>query len=136
MNANATNSSDCIFCKIVAGEIPSRKLYEDDDFLAFIDISPRSPGHSLVIPKEHYRWVWDLPLGQVPGNIGDYFRVAQKIALAQQKAFNTEEIWARVTGEEVQHAHIWILPAPHTEGDKSDLDGNADKIRQHLEEQK
>lgn len=124
---------NCIFCKIVAGEIPSRKLYEDDDFLAFIDISPRSPGHSLVIPKEHYRWVWDLPSGQeVPGNIGDYFRITQKIALAQQKAFGTEAIWVRVTGEEIPHAHIWVLPETNTPGDKSDLDGNAEKIRQHL----
>ena len=117
---------NCIFCKIVAGEIPSRKIYEDNSFLAFIDINPRSPGHSLVIPKDHYRWVWDVP------DAGAYFEVSKKIALAQQKAFGTEEIWVRITGEEVPHAHIWVLPATHTPGEKTDLDGNAEKIRQKL----
>src|SRR4051812_29351975 len=73
---------DCIFCKIVRGEIPSTKVYEDEDFLAFMDKNPRSPGHVQVIPKKHYRWVWDVP------HIGKYFEVAQKIARAQQKAFH------------------------------------------------
>lgn len=123
---------NCIFCKIVSGEIPSHKLYEDDSFLAFMDINPRSPGHTLIIPKKHYRWVWDLPGGQAPGNIGDYFRVAQKIALAQQKAFETEAIWVRVTGEEVPHAHIWVLPETNTPGEKSDLEGNAELIRKFI----
>lgn len=118
---------NCIFCKIVAGEIPCRKLYESDDFLAFVDINPRSPGHSLVIPKDHYRWVWDVP------NAGEYFEVAKKIALAQQKAFGTEAIWARVTGEEVPHAHIWVLPEINTPGEKTDLDGNAEKIRHFID---
>lgn len=118
---------NCIFCKIVAGEIPCRKLYESDDFLAFIDINPRSPGHSLVIPKDHYRWVWDVP------NAGEYFEVAKKIALAQQKAFGTEAIWVRVTGEEVPHAHIWVLPEINAPGEKTDLDGNAEKIRNFID---
>ncbi len=88
---------DCIFCKIVRGEIPCHKIYEDDGFLAFLDINPQSPGHTQVIPKKHYRWVWDLPPARaggaqagVPGNIGDYFGVVQKIALAQRKAFNND----------------------------------------------
>lgn len=120
------DKQECIFCKIVAGEIPSHKLYEDGNFLAFMDINPRSPGHSLIIPKEHYRWVWNVP------NVGEYFEVAKKIALAQQKAFGTEAIWVRVTGEEVPHAHIWVLPETNTPGEKSDLDGNAEKIRKFI----
>ena len=51
---------DCIFCKIVAGEIPCRKVYEDDNFLAFFDVRPLNLGHTLVIPKKHCRWVWDV----------------------------------------------------------------------------
>ncbi|MDZ4221510.1 MAG: HIT domain-containing protein, partial [Patescibacteria group bacterium] len=52
---------DCIFCKIVAGEIPSHRVYEDDAVLAFLDINPVNPGHTLVIPKEHYKDLLDTP---------------------------------------------------------------------------
>ncbi len=129
----STNATNCIFCKIVAGEAPSYKIYEDDNFFAFMDIHPRSPGHALVIPKDHHRWVWDLPAGrQVSPNIGEYFEVAQRIALAQKKAFGTEAIWARITGEEVPHAHIWVIPEEGTPGNKMDFEGNAEKIRQAL----
>ena len=103
--------NDCIFCKIVAGEIPSYKVYEDENFFAFLDINPQSPGHVQVIPKKHFRWVWDLPAGrQVSPNIGDYFEVVRKIAKAQQKAFDTEWILEKIVGDEVEHAHIWIFP--------------------------
>ncbi len=112
----------CIFCKIVSGEIPSYKIYEDDDFLAFMDIDPRSPGHVQVIPKEHRRWVWDVP------NVGAYFEVVRKIAKAQQQAFNTELVRSQIFGEEVPHAHIWVFPH-EASGDKNDFAGNAEKIR-------
>ena len=118
--------SDCIFCKIVAGEIPSEKVYEDDAFVAFLDIHPQSPGHVQVIPKEHYRWVWDVP------NIGTYFEVVQKVAKAQQKAFDTEWILSKIVGDEVEHAHIWVFPNDTVVGDKNELSVNAEKIRQAL----
>jgi histidine triad (HIT) family protein len=118
--------NDCVFCKIVAGEIPSIKVYEDEDFLAFLDIHPQSPGHVQVIPKKHYRWVWDVP------NIGKYFEVAQKIAKAQQKVFH-EWILSRIVGDEVHHAHIWLFPTNQAAGDKMDLEGNAAKIREALQ---
>ena len=117
---------DCIFCKIVKGEIPSYKVYEDDKFLAFLDINPLSPGHTQIIPKTHYQFVWDVP------NAGEYFEVAKKIALAQRKAFDKEVIWSRITGEEIPHAHIWIFVDPKTPGDKKDFEANAEKIRQNL----
>lgn len=117
----------CIFCKIVAGTIPSHKVYEDTDFMAFLDINPRSPGHTLVIPKAHYRWVWDVP------NVGQYFEIARKIALAQQKTFGTDTILCRVTGEEIPHAHIWILPSSeNATGSKKDFEENAKKIKELL----
>ena len=65
---------DCIFCKIVAGEIPSHKVYEDSDYLAFLDIRPLNPGHTLVVPKKHYRWVWDDP------DIGKYYQAVGRVA--------------------------------------------------------
>lgn len=115
---------NCIFCKIIAGEIPAHKVYEDDNFLAFLDINPRSPGHTLIIPKNHYRWVWDVP------ETGDYFIIAKKIALAQQEAFGTKAIRAKIIGEEVPHAHIWVYPSEdEAVGDKMDFASNAEKIK-------
>ena len=111
---------NCIFCKIVKGEIPSTKIYEDENFLAFLDIRPIAPGHTQIIPKKHYRWVWDVP------NLGEFFEVARIIALAQKKAFKADIIRAQVYGEEIPHAHIWVWP--EVPGDAKDLKGNAEKI--------
>jgi histidine triad (HIT) family protein len=119
--------NDCVFCKIIARTIPSHIIYEDNDFIAFLDIRPLSPGHTLVIPKQHLRWVWDTP------NIGKYFEVVQKIALAQQKAFGIEAIHSKIVGEEVHHAHVWIYPNPHSpHGDPQDFEGNKQKILAEL----
>lgn len=116
----------CIFCKIIRGEIPAHKVYEDSDFLAFLDINPLSPGHALVVPKKHYRWVWDLP------HVGPAFEIVQRIALAQKKAFDTELVISKVIGEEVPHAHIWVYPDKDAAGDAKDFVGNAEKIREAL----
>lgn len=117
----------CIFCKIVKGEVSSHKIYEDEEFMSFLDIRPLSPGHAVVIPKKHYRWVWEVP------NAGRYFEIAQKIAKAIQKSFGTEEVFSRIIGEEVPHAHIWIFPNPQKAiGDKNDFPANAEKIREEI----
>jgi histidine triad (HIT) family protein len=118
--------NDCVFCKIIKGEIPSHKVYEDKDFLAFLDIHSWAPGHTLIIPKKHYRWVWDYP------EAGAYFEIAKKIAIAQKKAFNAELVISKIFGEEVPHAHIQIYPDPKTTGDKKDFEGNAKKIIENL----
>jgi len=118
---------NCIFCKIVKKEIPAYIVYEDTDFLAFLDIHPQSPGHTLIIPKKHYRWVWDVP------NAGAYFEVVKKIALAQQKAFGQEMILSKIVGEDVPHAHIWIFPSDKTRGDKMDFEENRKKILNALD---
>ncbi len=117
---------NCIFCKIIAGEIPATKVFEDEKFLAFLDIRPQSPGHTLVIPKAHYRWVWDVPETET------YFGIAAKIARAQQKAFGNDAVWAKVMGDEIPHAHIWVFPHVETKGDKNDFESNAVKIRAEL----
>lgn len=118
--------NDCIFCKIVKKEIPAHIVYEDNEFLAFLDINPRSPGHVQVIPKKHHRWVWQVP------NVGEYFEVVKKIALSQQKAFDTEMVLCRITGEEVEHAHIWVFPDNKVKGDLKDFEGNKNKIIENL----
>ncbi len=117
-----TAHKDCVFCKIIKGEIPSYKVYEDDTFLAFLDINPVSPGHTLIIPKEHYRWVWDVP------NAGTYFEIVQKIALAQKKAFSTDSVISKIAGEEVPHAHIWVYPDKKTAGNARDFTENLQRI--------
>jgi histidine triad (HIT) family protein len=118
--------TDCIFCKIVNKEVPAHIVYDDDDFLAFLDIHPHTPGHAQVVPKKHYRWVWDMP------NIGAYFEVARKIALAQRKVFNTDWILSKIVGDEVPHAHIWVFPNSGVKGDKNDFGGNKKKIIEAL----
>ena len=118
---------DCIFCKIVNKEIPAHVVYEDKDFLAFLDIRPLAPGHTLIIPKNHYRWVWDVP------NIGAYFEVVSKLAKALRKAFHEEMILSKVVGEEVPHAHVWLFPGDKYVGDKNDFVGNKNKIVEALQ---
>ncbi len=114
---------DCVFCKIVSGEIPSYKVYEDKDFYAFLDINPRNRGHVQVIPKQHYRWVWDV------SNIGEYFEVVQKLANAMKKAFGTDYVVSLILGEEVPHAHVWLVPRFEGDGHGGSIDiGNIKKI--------
>lgn len=117
---------DCIFCKIINKEIPAYIVYEDTNFLAFLDINPESPGHTQVIPKKHVRWVWDYE------NVGEYFEIVKKVALAQRKAFNTDFILSRIVGDEVPHAHIWVFPNRNVEGNKKDFEGNRKKIVENL----
>jgi len=95
--------TDCIFCKIIQGEIPSYKIYEDEKYLAFLDIMPWCEGHTLVIPKKHVEWVWDYP------SLGEYFEVVGKIARHHRELVGGGAR-AMVYGWEVPHAHIHIKP--------------------------
>ena len=97
-------NKDCIFCKIINQEIPSYKVYEDDSFLAFLDLRPLTKGNCLVIPKNHHRWVTDVP------NFGEYWEAAKKVALAIEKAFDSKWISFLTLGLEVSHAHIRVIP--------------------------
>jgi len=98
---------DCIFCKIARGEIPCWKIYEDEKFLAFLDINPFVEGHTLVIPKKHYRWVWEVT------ELGEYFEVVRKIANHFQKVMTDEFVASLIWGLDVPHAHIHLLPKPY-----------------------
>ena len=119
-------NQNCIFCKIVRGEIQAYKVYEDADFLAFLDIHPQTPGHVQVISKAHIRWVWDVE------KTGAYFEVVKKIAVAQRAAFKTDWILSKIVGDEIEHAHIWVFPNDKVKSDKNDLEGNAAKIKEAL----
>ncbi len=117
-----------IFQKIIDREVPGYILYEDDFFAIFLDAFPRSPGHSLVVPKKAYRWVWDVE------PYADYFRLARALARAQQKVFGTEMIIMSVVGDEVPHAHIHVRPALEKDGSEKEFEEIADKLRDALEE--
>lgn len=93
-----------LFMDIIDGKIPSYKVYEDDSFFAFLDIYPRAKGHTLVIPKEPYRWVYDTP------EFGRYWEVVHKITKAIQKGLQPTWVNFATFGLEVPHAHIHILP--------------------------
>ena len=125
---------NCIFCKIAKKEIPAHIIYEDDNFLSFLDINPQSPGHVQVIPKKHTRWVWDLPEHEPDGSGFDvYFSVIHKIAKATQNTFGTPAIFSKIMGDEVPHAHVWLFPNPQeAAGNKKDFEENAKKIREKL----
>lgn len=98
-----TFMQDCIFCKIIAGKLPSYKVYENDKFYAFLDIFPTTTGHTLVIPKKHYRWVHDVP------EFGEYWETARTVAQKVERALKPQ--WVQFfTHGVVPHAHIHILP--------------------------
>lgn len=110
--------SDCIFCKIVAGEIPASKVYEDDHFLAFLDISQVTPGHTLVIPKKHARNLLEM----TPDETADLFnivsRVTKKVESATQpQGMNIISNMEEIAGQSVFHSHVHILPRYSQEDD-------------------
>ena len=103
--------SDCLFCKIIAGDIPSNKVYEDEDVLAFEDISPKAPTHVLVIPKKHIPTLNDLEEGDhlVMGKI---FRAAKHIAREQgidQSGYRAVFNVNQAAGQAVFHIHLHVL---------------------------
>ncbi len=122
--------SDCIFCKITKDELPSTKVYGDKDFIAFMDIRPINKGQVLVIPRRHYRWVWDVP------NRGEYWEVANRVAEKMLKGLNADHVSFVTLGHEVSHAHIWIVPryAGDGHGGFLDWDKAHEASREQLEE--
>lgn len=100
---------NCIFCKIASHEIPKKPeelLYEDDRVMAFFDIHPKAPGHTIVIPKEHSRWFHEMP-----DNLsGHLFNAAKEVAKKLGTEHGTEFIRFSIMGDEVPHTHIHLIP--------------------------
>jgi len=110
-------NSNCIFCKIVAGQLPSCKVYEDADTLAFMDIGPIVPGHTLVIPKIHV----DPLTASPPVILQKLILVVQNIARAQLSAFKADGVNViqsngRAAGQVVPHLHFHVIPRFATDG--------------------
>lgn len=95
-----------IFTRIVKGEIPSYKVAEDDRHYAFLDINPKTPGHTLVIPKREVDYIFDLE----PEELGELFKFAQKVADGIKKTYNCPKVGVAVIGLDVPHAHIHLVP--------------------------
>ena len=110
--------SDCIFCKIVAGEIPASKVYEDDHFLAFLDISQVTPGHTLVIPKKHARNLLEMTPDETAALFNIVSRVTKKVESATQpQGMNIISNMEGIAGQSVFHTHVHILPRYSQEDD-------------------
>lgn len=102
---------DCIFCKIIKGEIPSKKVYEDEDILAFFDINPATPIHILVIPKKHIATLTDLKPedGIIIAKIYEVINKIAKDMKFEKDGFRIITNCGRDAGQEVMHLHFHIL---------------------------
>jgi len=136
---------DCVFCAIVAGDLPASRVYDDERVLAFLDLRPATPGHLLVIPKRHAS---DLA-GLDPEDGAHMFRVAQRLAAAlrasviEPEGINLFLADGEVAGQEVFHAHLHVLPRQAGDGfgvraafsgpAREELDRRAGEIRAALE---
>jgi len=117
-----------IFSKIIAGEIPSYKISENDKFFAFLDISPLREGHTLVVPKAEIDNLFDLPADY----LGEILLFARPIAKAIEKSFSCNRCGISVLGLEVPHAHIYLVPINSSD----DLNFKNTKLKLSQEEMK
>ncbi|MBR4669722.1 MAG: HIT family protein [Butyrivibrio sp.] len=109
--------SDCIFCKIANGEIPSNTIYEDDDFRVILDLGPATKGHALVLPKKHYADLFEIPEEIVAGAV----KVAKKVAgIMKEKlgcdGLNLVQNNGEAAGQTVMHFHLHIIPRYKDDG--------------------
>lgn len=98
--------ADSIFTKIIKGEIPCHKLYEDELTLAFLDIHPVQPGHTLIIPKKQIEFVWDLPEEDYQAVMATTLKLARHL----RETLGTKYVGERIVGVDVPHAHVQLIP--------------------------
>lgn len=130
---------ECIFCKIVRGELPSYKVYEDEETLAFLDIHPVSPGHTLVIPKKHAGNIFEIP----PTVWGLVQETVRKTAIALESAMEANGVNLMMNnrehaGQVVDHAHVHVIPRfkgdglklwPHKDYEERAAEKIAEKVK-------
>ena len=102
---------NCIFCKIVCGEMPSQKVYEDEHTLALLDITPRSERHTLVIPKKHYVNIYDIPADE----LAHVMAAVKNVVLMYEQEYGMKHVNVvsnngALAGQEVFHLHVHIIP--------------------------
>lgn len=132
---------ECIFCKIIAGEIPAHKVYENDKSIAFLDIRPVNPGHTLIVPKEHYENFLDAPSEVLAAMMDATQKVAKAVLLATgDNSFNLGVNNGVVAGQVVFHLHLHIMPRHLDDGHhlwhgREYQAGEAEKLAQKIKEQ-
>ncbi len=110
-NSASVLPEDCIFCKIVSGKLPAHKVYEDEDYVAFLDINPFSVGHTLVCPKRHGETLWDMDDREV----ASVFRVASKVSKGivsamEADGFRIMQNNGEAANQAVAHMHVHVIP--------------------------
>ncbi len=125
-------TDECIFCRILAGEIPCFKVYEDDDTLAFMDINPVHPGHVLVIPREHSANVFEVSDAAIAATAKSARRVAKAVrATLEPDGMNLLQCNGEAAAQSVQHFHMHVLPRAMNDGASLNWElkpGNMDAI--------
>lgn len=116
---------DCLFCKIVNGEIPAYKIYEDDKYLAFLDIAQFTEGHTIIIPKKHFRFIWDIE------NAGEFYEFAVKVA-NHYRGLGYEFIDSASFGRLVPHAHYHLVPNKKDGNDWDKAIENVGKLQKDI----
>ena len=111
--------TNCIFCKIANGEIPSKTLYEDDKFRVILDLGPASKGHALILPKEHYADLYELP----EETAGEVMKLAKKMAAQMTQrlgceGFNLVQNNGELAGQTGFHFHMHLIPRYRDDGQK------------------
>ena len=110
-NSARVPQEECVFCKIVSGKLPSHRVYEDDGYVAFLDINPFSPGHTLVCPRRHGETLWDMDEHE----IAEVFRVASKVSMGVVAAMNADGFRlmqnnGEAANQAVAHLHVHVIP--------------------------
>ena len=131
-------TTSCIFCKIIKGEIPAAKIYEDEKVFAFLDINPVNYGHTLVIPKEHYQIMTDVP----DELVAYLFIKAKELMKIIKKAMAADFVVVSVVGVDVPHFHIHLIPRFRDDGlagfwptkkyEKGEMETIAERIKKSL----
>jgi len=115
---------DCLFCKIIKGEIPCYKVYEDENILAFLDVNAVAEGHTLIIPKTHYENVFDIP----EETLANISKVAKKLSILYKEKLNCEGINiinanGKSAHQSVFHFHMHLIPRKNNDGINLDFHG-------------
>lgn len=131
----------CVFCKIIAGEIPSTAVYEDDDFKAILDVNPAARGHVIIVPKKHAANIFELEDEEA----AKVFPIAKKIATALKKTYGCDGVNVlqnngEAAGQTVFHLHVHVVPRYYGDGvnimwkpgETPDLNEVAEEIRKNL----
>jgi len=127
---------NCVFCKIVKEELPCYKIWENERFLAFLDINPVSPGHTVLVPKKHIDYIFDLeePL------YSEMFKIAKELSKVLKQAMGSKKVGLAIEGIFIRHAHIHLIPVNKgndlnptmaKRGDPKELFKIAENIRIH-----